>query len=103
MATAFVTASVAGMKEKNKKINAISRHGYNSRLQHVTTKPSSLYLREKVKFVLSLVVTYSIFFFPISRKSKRVWVIWTYGWADVTDTPDQAVKRFGVAGNLLRI
>lgn len=63
MATAFVTASVAGMKEKNKKINAISRHGYNSRLQHVTTKPSFLYLREKVKFVLSLVVTYSIFFF----------------------------------------
>lgn len=62
MATAFVTASVAGMKKK--KINAISRHGYNSRLQHVTTKPSSLYLREKVKFVLSLVVTYSIFFFP---------------------------------------
>lgn len=63
MATAFVTASVAGMKEKNKKKNAISRHGYNSRLQHVTTKPSFLYLREKVKFVLSLVVTYSIFFF----------------------------------------
>lgn len=73
MATAFVTASVAGMKKKKtKKKNAISRHGYNSRLQHVTTKPSSLYLREKVKFVLSLVVTYFIFFFPISRKSKRV-------------------------------
>lgn len=70
MATAFVTASVAGTKKKI--INAISRHGYNSRLQHVTTKPSFLYLREKVKFVLSLVVTYSIFFFPISRKSKRV-------------------------------
>lgn len=72
MATAFVTASVAGMKKKKKKKTAISRHGYNSRLQHVTTKPSSLYLREKVKFVLSLVVTYFIFFFPISRKSKRV-------------------------------
>lgn len=60
MATAFVTASVARMKKKE---NAISRHGYNSRLQHVTTRPSSLYLREKVKFVLSLIVTYSIFFF----------------------------------------
>lgn len=64
MATAFVTASVAGMKKKKKREKkAISRHGYNSRLQHVTTKPRPLYLREKVKFVLSLVVTYSIFFY----------------------------------------